>query len=48
MTRFENTEDAVEYVVGGSLFFVVSALTAAVMAIGFGVITAIDSLRHRS
>ena len=44
--RKEQALDAAEYTFGGPLFFVVSALTAAVMAVGFAVMTVIDRLRH--
>jgi hypothetical protein len=44
--RKEHALDVAEYTVGGPLFFVVSAATAAVMAVGFAVMTAIDRLRH--
>ena len=44
--RTEHALDVAEYTVGGALFFVVSAATAAVMAVGFPVITAIDRLRR--
>ena len=44
--RKEHAVDVAEYTIGGPLFFVVSAATAAVMAVGFAVMTAIDRLRH--
>lgn len=44
--RKEHALDVAEYTVGGPLFFIVSAITAAVMAIGFVVMTAIDRALH--
>jgi hypothetical protein len=44
--RKEHALDVAEYTVGGPLFFIVSAVTAAVMAIGFAVMTAIDRALH--
>lgn len=44
--RKEHALDVAEYTIGGPLFFVVSAVTAAVMAVGFVVMTAIDRLLH--
>lgn len=47
MGRFtEKVEDAGQYVVAVPLSVTVSAVTAAVMAIGFGIITAIERLTH--
>ena len=49
MRRYKETvEDTAALVVGGTVFTVVAALTAAVMAVGFGAIEAFDWLRHRS
>ena len=48
MRRFkETTEDVVTYVDGGTIFTVVAALTAAVMAIGLGAIEPVERLRRR-
>jgi len=44
--RKEHALDVAEYTVGAPLFFVVSAATAAVMAVGLAVMTAIERLRH--
>ena len=44
----ETAEDKFELVVGGTIFTIVAALTAVVMAIGLGAIEAVDRLRHRS
>jgi hypothetical protein len=44
--RKEHALDVAEYTVGGPLFFVVAAATAAVMAVGFAIMTAIDRLVH--
>ena len=47
MRKFiEKTEDTAEYVIGGTVFTVVAALTALVMAIGFPVVEAYERLRH--
>ena len=43
----EKTEDTAQYVVGGTIFTIVAALTAAVMAIGFPVMEAVQWLRDR-
>jgi hypothetical protein len=49
MSQFrESTEDTVTLVVGGTIFTLVAAVTAAVMAIGWVAIEAVDRLRHRS
>jgi len=46
MTRRQETAlDVAEYTVGGALFFIVSAVTAAVMAVGFLGITIAQRLR---
>ena len=43
MTRYKDRAlDVAEYTLGGPLFFVVAAATAAVMAVGFAVGTVID------
>jgi hypothetical protein len=44
--RKEHALDVAEYTVGGPLFFVIAAATAAVMAVGFALMTAIDRLVH--
>jgi hypothetical protein len=44
--RTEHALDVAEYTVGGPLFFVVSAATAVVMAVGLAVMTAIDRVLH--
>ena len=46
MTRTEAAMDKIQYVFGGSLFFVVSAAAATVMAIGLLADTAIQRLHH--
>ena len=47
MTRYKDTTlDALEYVIGGSLFFIVAAATAAVMAVGMVAMTVADRLLH--
>jgi hypothetical protein len=47
MRRFnENALDAAEYTFGGPLFFIVSAATAIVMAVGFTIMTVIDRVLH--
>ena len=47
MRKQEKLADAVQLYVGGPLYLVLSAALAAVMAVGFGVITAIQWLtRH--
>ena len=43
----ETTEDVVMFAVGGTIFTIVAALTAAVMAIGLGAIETVERLRHR-
>ena len=43
----EKTEDTAQYVVGGTIFTIVAALTAAAMAIGFPVMEAVQWLRDR-
>ena len=43
----ETTEDIVTYAVGGTIFTIVAAVTAAVMAIGLGAIETYERLRHR-
>ena len=49
MRRYiEKTEDTAQYVVGGTIFTVVAALTALVMAVGFPVVEAYEWLRHRA
>ena len=48
MRRYiEKTEDTAQYVVGGTIFTVVAALTALVMAVGFPVAEEYEWLRHR-
>ena len=44
----EKTEDIAAYWIGGAIFTVVAAVTAAVMAVGFGAIEGINWLRARS
>ncbi len=44
--RKEHALDVAEYTLGGPLFFVVAAATAAVMAVGFAILTAIDRVLH--
>ena len=44
--RKEHALEVAEYTFGGPLFFVVGAATAAVMAVGFAIMTAIDRLHH--
>ena len=47
MTRYKDTTiDALEYMVGGPLFFIVAAATAAVMAVGMVAMTVADHLHH--
>jgi hypothetical protein len=46
--NIEKTEDTAQYVVGGTVFTVVAALTAIVMAVGFPVMETIDWLRRRA
>lgn len=46
MTRMEKAEDVAAYALGGPLFFVVAAVTAAVMAVGLVVMTAVDRVVH--
>ena len=47
MRRYnEKALDIAEYTVGAPLFFIVSAVTAAAMAVGFVVMTAADRLLH--
>lgn len=49
MSRYlETAEDAAAYWIGGAIFTAVAAVTAAVMAVGFGAIEVVDRLRHRS
>jgi hypothetical protein len=49
MRQFRETaEDTVTLVVGGTVFTIVAALTAAVMAIGLGATEAVELLRHRN
>ena len=45
--NLETVEDTTALVIGGFVFTVVAALTAAVMAVGFGAIQAVGWLRHR-
>ena len=44
--RKEHAVDVAEYTIGGPLFFVVAGATAAVMAVGFAIMTAIDRVPH--
>lgn len=44
--RKEHALDVAEYTLGGPLFFVVAGATAAVMAVGFAIITVIDRVLH--
>jgi len=44
--RKEHALDVAEYTIGGPLFLIVASATAAVMAVGFAIMTAIDRLRH--
>jgi hypothetical protein len=44
----EETEDIAAYWIGGAIFTAVAAVTAAVMAVGFGAIEGVNWLRHRS
>ena len=44
--RKEHVLDVAEYTIGGPLFFVVAAATAAVMAVGLAIMTVIDRLLH--
>jgi hypothetical protein len=47
MTRNKDTAlDTVEYVLGGPLFIIVAAATAAVMAVGMVAMTVVDRLLH--
>ena len=47
MTRNKDRAlDVAEYTLGGPLFFIVAAATAALMAVGFGVVTVIDRVLH--
>jgi hypothetical protein len=49
MRRYKETvEDRAALVIGGTIFTIVAALTAAVMAIGYGAIETASWLRHRS
>lgn len=49
MSRYiETAEDAAAYWIGGAIFTVVAAATAAVMAVGFGAFEVVDRLRNRS
>ena len=45
--RQEQLVDTAELTLGGALLVAVSALTGAVMAVGFAVLTVVDRLRHR-
>jgi hypothetical protein len=48
MSRYtERAGDIAEYYIGGLIFSVVAAMTAAVMAVGFGAIEGINWLRHK-
>ena len=48
MPRYiENTVDKAQYAVGGTVFTLVAAVTAVVMAIGFPVMEAVQWLRDR-
>ena len=44
--RQEKLVDTAQITLGGPLFIGVAALTGAVMAVGFVVLTGIDRLRH--
>ena len=44
--RQEQLVDVAQFTLGGAFFAVVAALTGAVMAVGFVVLTGIDRLRH--
>ena len=48
MTRQEKALDIAEYAIGVPLFVAVAASTAAVMAIGFPVMEAVNWARNRS
>jgi hypothetical protein len=49
MRRYiEKTGDTAQYVVGGTIFTIVAALTAIVMAIGFPIMEVIERLRHHA
>ena len=49
MPRYlEKAEDKAELVVGGTVFAVVAALTAVVMAIGFPIMETIERFRHHA
>ena len=45
--HIENTVDKAQYAVGGTVFTLVAAVTAVVMAIGFPVMEAVQWLRDR-
>ena len=45
--RQEQIVDAGQYVVGGSLFWLVSAVTSAVMLVGFVAVEGVNRLLHR-
>jgi hypothetical protein len=48
MSRYtERAEDVAELYIGGAIFSVVAALTAAVMAVGFGAIEGFNWLQHK-
>ena len=48
MSRYtEKAEDVAAYWIGGTIVTVVAAMTAAVMAVGFGAYEIVDRLRHR-
>ena len=44
--RQEKLVDVAQFTLGGAFFTAVAALTGAVMAVGFVVLTGIDRLRH--
>lgn len=44
--RQEKLVDVAQFTLGGTFFTAVAALTGAVMAVGFVVLTGIDRLRH--
>jgi hypothetical protein len=46
--NLETVEDTAALVIGGVVFTVVAALTAAVMAVGFAAIETVGWLRQRS
>jgi hypothetical protein len=45
--RQEAAADRAQYVLGGGLLWAVAGLTSAVMALGFGIVTAVDYVLHR-